>query len=336
MPKRKSDNENSVASSAMRAKGDGNSKKHHVSPLCNFISPINTGPVSISKFLQDIGLDCLVELFEREHITLDILAEMGHEELKTIGVNAYGHRHRLLKEIAKMLPTPNFSVPPILSSSISTETILVELKVNDHEFKLVEDKMQSSIREHKDGGAAGGVFDRYNIVKIQRVSSRKLWERYLHRRNEICDENYGVSNERLLFHGSPFINAIIQKGFDERHAYIGGMFGAGLYFAENSSKSNQYVNGIMGGTGCAQHKDRSCYTCNRQMLLCRVSLGKSFYHFSPLKMAHAPPGHHSVVGKPMGGGLSYPEYVVYRGEQAYPEYLITYQICRPNSSALSQ
>ena len=35
------------------------------------------------------------------------------------------------------------------------------------------------------------------------------------------------SNERMLFHGSPFINAIVQKGFDERHAYIGGMFGAG-------------------------------------------------------------------------------------------------------------
>jgi hypothetical protein len=31
----------------------------------------------------------------------------------------------------------------------------------------------------------------------------------------------------MLFHGSPFINAIVQKGFDERHAYIGGMFGAG-------------------------------------------------------------------------------------------------------------
>lgn len=63
--------------------------------------------------------------------------------------------------------------------------------------------------------------------------------------------------------GSPFINAIIHKGFDERHAYIGGMFGAGIYFAENSSKSNQYVYGIGGGTGCPTHKDRSCYLCHR-------------------------------------------------------------------------
>ena len=63
--------------------------------------------------------------------------------------------------------------------------------------------------------------------------------------------------------GSPFIHYIIHNGFDERHAYIGGMFGAGIYFAEHSSKSNQYVWGIGGGTGCPEHRDRSCYSCNR-------------------------------------------------------------------------
>ena len=93
------------------------------------------------------------------------------------------------------------------------------------------------------------------------------------------------------------------------------MFGAGIYFAEHSSKSNQYVYGIGGGTGCPVHKDRSCYQCHRQLLLCRVTLGKSFLQFSAMKMAHAPPGHHSVVGRPSAGGLTYPEFVVYRGEQ---------------------
>lgn len=99
--------------------------------------------------------------------------------------------------------------------------------------------------------------------QIQKVQNRKLWEKYAHRRHEVADENNNQSNERMLFHGSPFINAIVQKGFDERHAYIGGMFGAGIYFAEHSSKSNQYVYGICGGTGCPAHKDRSCYICHR-------------------------------------------------------------------------
>lgn len=53
----------------------------------------------------------------------------------------------------------------------------------------------------------------------------------------------------------------------------------------------------------------------RQLLLCRVALGKSFLQFSAMKMAHAPPGHHSVIGRPSAGGLHFPEYVVYRGEQ---------------------
>ncbi|CAH1642139.1 unnamed protein product [Spodoptera littoralis] len=179
----------------------------------------------------------------------------------------------------------------------------------DSEYSIVEREMQGTVRAHRDH--AGGSFTHYNVVRIQKLVNGRLWERYQHRRREVLEEA-GAHNERMLFHGSPFINAIVQKGFDERHAYIGGMFGAGIYFAEHSSKSNQ------------------------QMLLCRVTLGRAFQLMSAMKMAHAPPGHHSVAGRPSQGGLCFPEYVVYRGEQAYPEYLITYQIVsgEPNSGAV--
>jgi tankyrase len=33
------------------------------------------------------------------------------------------------------------------------------------------------------------------------------------------------------------------------------------------------------------------------------------------------------------GGLSFPEYVIYRGEQAYPEYLVSYLIVKPEPKA---
>ena len=52
---------------------------------------------TIVSFLASLGLEHLREIFEREQVTIDILLEMGHEELKQIGVHAYGHRHRLLK-----------------------------------------------------------------------------------------------------------------------------------------------------------------------------------------------------------------------------------------------
>jgi tankyrase len=207
-------------------------------------------------------------------------------------------------------------------------------------------KLLSSIRDHKEN--LGGIYKTFEINKIEKIKNKKLWKRYQHRKSEIKEENSSHENERLLFHGSPYLSSIIQKGFDERHAYIGGMFGAGIYFAENSSKSNQYVYGLGGGNGCLIHKDKSCYICERNLLFCRVCLGKSYFQISSIKMAHAPPGHHSVIGRPTTGGLAYPEYVVYRGEQvsshllriieffklfyskAYPEYIITYKLIKPD------
>ncbi|XP_014351008.1 poly [ADP-ribose] polymerase tankyrase-1 isoform X3 [Latimeria chalumnae] len=287
--------------------------------------------MNINQFLKSLGLDHLRDIFEREQITLDVLADMGHEELKEIGINAYGHRHKLIKGVERLLGGQQGTNPYLTFHCVSQGTVLIDLSPDDKEYQSVEEEMQSTIREHRDGGNAGGIFNRYNIIRIQKVVNKKLRERYCHRQKEVAEENHNHHNERMLFHGSPFINAIIHKGFDERHAYIGGMFGAGIYFAENSSKSNQYVYGIGGGTGCPTHKDRSCYICHRQMLFCRVTLGKSFLQFSTMKMAHAPPGHHSVIGRPSVNGLAYAEYVIYRGEQAYPEYLITYQILKPES-----
>ncbi|CAG0883067.1 unnamed protein product [Cyprideis torosa] len=304
-------------------------------------SPESPSAFSMSAFLRGMSLEFLLEIFEREEITLDILAEMGHEELKQIGVTAFGHRHRLLKGAEKALASSAASGiygvkdshwSPVVGCPADPQgTFLLELPSDHREFRAVQDEMQNTIRQHKDSGQSGGIFNRYRVLKVHKIRNRRLWDRYTHRRQEVREENQGHANERILFHGSPFINAIVHKGFDERHAYIGGMFGAGIYFAENSSKSNQYVYGIGGGTGCPAHKDRSCYFCERPMLLCRVTLGKSFLQFSAMKMAHAPPGHHSVIGRPSAGGLSFPEYVVYRGEQAYPEYLITYQIVRPDA-----
>lgn len=48
-------------------------------------------------------------------------------------------------------------------------TLLVDLLGEDKEFMAVEEEMQSTIREHRDNGHSGGIFCRYNIV---RVSSR--------------------------------------------------------------------------------------------------------------------------------------------------------------------
>lgn len=57
-------------------------------------------------FFSSLGLEHLTELLQREQITLDILGEMSHEDLKQAGVTAYGHRHRLIKGVQMKLSTP--------------------------------------------------------------------------------------------------------------------------------------------------------------------------------------------------------------------------------------
>lgn len=66
-------------------------------------------------------------------------------------------------------------------------------------------------------------------LQIQKVVNDRLRDRYERRRAEVSEENSHHENERLFFHGSPFVQTIIQRGFDERHAYMGGMFGAGTF-----------------------------------------------------------------------------------------------------------
>lgn len=54
-------------------------------------------------FVFSLGLEHLNEIFEREQITLDILAEMEHQDLKQIGITAYGYRHKLIKGMEKIV-----------------------------------------------------------------------------------------------------------------------------------------------------------------------------------------------------------------------------------------
>ena len=129
--------------------------------------------MSMSAFLASLQLEKLREIFDREHVTVDILAEMGHEDLKQIGITAFGHRHKLIKGIEKLSSgngelkkkkkkkrfcnsenilflflAPVIWQPPPSTSSQST--VLVDISREDPEFAAVEDEMQSTIREHRD------------------------------------------------------------------------------------------------------------------------------------------------------------------------------------------
>ena len=65
-----------------------------------------------------------------------------------------------------------------ISTGFQPNVVLSDLSADSAEYRSVFDEMQQTIRDHKDGGAAGGIFKSYQIVKIQKVKNQKLWIRY--------------------------------------------------------------------------------------------------------------------------------------------------------------
>lgn len=194
------------------------------------------------------------------------------------------------------------------------------LQVGSKEFEEVKDKMVSTIKTHK--GNRGGVFTDYKIYYIKKIKNDPLLKRFESKQSKISQT--GLSTEKLLFHGTLERNLgkILNDGFSDALAGPNVMFGPGIYFAEHSSKSNQYT---FDRNGCRRHKNEKCDKCFRYLLLCRVELGNTHKATQIVNIKNLP-NTHSISAQPKARFLEYPEYVISDVEQAYPEYLIKYII----------
>ena len=125
------------------------------------------------------------------------------------------------------------------------------------------------------------------LVAVERIENHALWSWYARKREEVRAQRLTeapephematvpfppllgahhldhVPNECYLWHGTKpdVAPLIVHGGFDERVCALQGLFGAGVYFAMNSSKSDQYCTPDPSGT----------YT----IFLPRVALGKA-------------------------------------------------------------
>ena len=148
------------------------------------------------------------------------------------------------------------------------------------------------------------------VVKIEKVINSKLEQRWLE-----CKLKRYDHRTALKFHGTSTdaVNAIVKDGFIIGSA---GMFGAGIYFATDSSKSAQkmYTKG------------------SDQLLVCDVILGKT----KEVQTAANDMTLQKLKG--MGydslfasrdtrgtGGVLYDEFVVYDKDQALPRYIVHYR-----------
>ena len=58
--------------------------------------------VSVEELLSSLQLESLTDIFQREHISMDVLVEMTNEDLTSIGVSAFGHRHKILRRTKEL------------------------------------------------------------------------------------------------------------------------------------------------------------------------------------------------------------------------------------------
>ncbi len=174
-------------------------------------------------------------------------------------------------------------------------------------YKKVEDYMLSTRSDHHSW--------KCSVKNIWRVGIKGQKDKHLPTMKDI-------GNVKPLFHGSGPQNilGICKHGLLMRPpgVYItGSMFGNGLYFADQSSKSEQYAFGRFGGgSGRAE---------TFFMFVTDVALGKvRQYEDAQSHLNKAPPGYHSVQGK-KGRFLLHNEYIVYSVQQHILQYLIEFK-----------
>lgn len=126
-----------------------------------------------------------------------------------------------------------------------------------------------------------------------------------------------------LFHGSRSANilGICKSGLLLRPpgVYItGSMFGNGLYFADSSSKSEQYSTSRFGGGGRGNSDTFFMFVAD-------VALGKiKKYQSAQVSLTKAPRGFHSVQGA-KGAWLLHNEFIIYDIKQHLLQYLIEFK-----------
>ena len=180
---------------------------------------------------------------------------------------------------------------------------------NDTIIEIPEPIIESHEQDADDTKSEGG----NEALQQSEASDGKANRRKL--KHEALELRPGITRagEAYLFHGTRLSNviSIIENGF-----YLdkskGGLFGKGIYLAENSRKADQYVDD-------PNNRRSTCLP----MFVVRTSLGKVEPHLKKRK-ENSPDVDTFVAGK----GRRFREFIKTDSTQCYPEFLIIYdRVC---------
>ena len=296
--------------------------------------------------------------------------------LGSLSINQINKAFDIIKEISNLINTDsdsNFNKIAELSSRFYTLIPSVQSKIKPIEdTETINDKisllelLQNMYCMSKNIGK--GVADKYfnldaNIKSVDDLTTLNTINEYLTNNrgkthsiklklNRVYEVNKprekqnflkwnGLHNKQLLWHGTRLANAvgIISRGLclNPTGVYTTGkMFGNGLYFANSSTKSANYM-GITRGIGI--------------MFLCEVALGNMYERTSCEYITELPSGKHSTKGLgtqtpedsnieldgikvPIGklvnsnitSSLNYDEFIVYDHTQVKLKYIVLVEV----------
>uniref|UniRef100_A0A667WWT4 Si:ch73-252i11.1 n=1 Tax=Myripristis murdjan TaxID=586833 RepID=A0A667WWT4_9TELE len=177
----------------------------------------------------------------------------------------------------------------------------VSLQRSSEEFKRIEGLFCNTM--------AG-----FDIVQIERIQNKKLWEFYDCQKNYMKKNNAGRNvQEKKLFHGtdSKHVHAICHDNFDWRICGTHGTaFGRGSYFARDAKYSHSYT---------GQSDVKSMFVS--LVLVGQYTRGSSDYVRPPSKDGGDVHFYDSCVDDVRNPSI----FVVFEKHQIYPEYLLQYQ-----------
>jgi hypothetical protein len=206
-------------------------------------------------------------------------------------------------------------------------------------------------------GAQPGI-SRARVTRVLRVENRPLWALYQARRAFLRESMAAAAaasggrspppqhrlvaaaavqpgleriparagaDELVLWHGTSHARAqaIAEHGFDARTAADDGLYGAGCYFTDLSCKAHQYSAKDAPGGG-----EKVLVVCRVAMgWTCPITGGNERNRRAPMNPATPGRPFDSIFGQAGVGNWGkqlHNEFVLFEGDQAYPEYLVYY------------
>lgn len=198
-------------------------------------------------------------------------------------------------------------------AAISTVPNLFTAKIRILEDKDVIARITKLFNEHKNASHESARLRPVAFYEIELPEAKAAYEK----------DGSKLDNQWLLWHGTRMFNvlSILKSGLiipksGGSYQITGRMFGDGVYFSDQSTKSLNYSYGFWDGA----KRDNNCF-----MFMADVAMGKYHIPGGGYGMRNIPHGYDSCYAKAGTGGVRNNEMIVYRTSQANLRYLVEFE-----------